>query len=491
MPETRRVWPLAAALLALAAARGGAAEEEADMNRLIRAYSTQQVVGLDVGETFTFRLKSGQERALRLVSVEEHRDTVIRLVRRADVRLEVDGRPLDLVCGPYVMPTETAGLRVQVDSTSGWDNTPKRVQISVWDAADPIVDVKRFAFPLRDFRLFSQGTQAYGEPVHLGATDGDPEGNRFYHDYGVDNAGFEGREEIVSATAGTVVKFWPSREDLCSVIVQDADGFFWEYGHLSAAAPGLAVGTRLAQGQKIGLLGRTGPSGNFSHLHLGTYLSRGDVDGGACNRLLNLYPWLVTAYRARHPEALLAVARPHHEVLAGEKVVFAGAGSLAPAGAKIVAWRWEFPDGQAVAQARAEKAFDRPGAYVAALWVKDDRGAEDVDFCQVKVFSKASPEKAMPHIFMTYTPTEGVRPDQPVTLRCWFQGAGDEAFALDFGDGTRVADCRSYAEVPHRFKTPGLHVVTARCEADGKPITQKVKVVVTAPPAVVTAAAGG
>jgi hypothetical protein len=80
------------------------------------------------------------------------------------------------------------------------------------------------------------------------------------------------------------------------------------------------------------------------------------------------------------------VARPHRAALTGETVVFDGSHSLVWGGNKIVEWRWVLPDGQTVKQVRAEKAFDKPGAYVAALWVKDDKGIEDVDFCQVKVF---------------------------------------------------------------------------------------------------------
>ena len=482
MRRTRRTGVLMIALVGIAAGGLDAAAPETGTAGPLRAYSTQQAIGLDVDEKATVKLKSGAERVIRLVSVQEHRDSVIRLMRRADVRVEIDGRPLDLVCEPYVMPTEAAGLRLLVDSTSGWGNIPKQVQISVWDAADPLVDTKRFAFPLRRFRMFSQGTQAYGEPVHLGATDGDPGGNRFYHDYGFDTAGFEGREEVVSAIKGTVVRFWPSREDLCSVLVQDDQGVVWEYGHLSAAAPEMVLNGPVAQGQKIGLLGRTGPSGNFSHLHLGCYLSRNDLDADRANRRLNLYPWLMTAYQAQHPKGFFAVARPHHAALVGEKVVFDGSHSLAWGGSRIVEWRWVFPDGQTVREVKAEKTFDRPGAYVAALWVKDDQGAEDVDFCQTKVFSKPNPEKALPHVFMTYSPTQDIRPDQPVTFRFWFQGSGETPIQVDFDDGTHVADYQSYAELPHRFKTPGIHVVTAQCEVGGKPIMQKTKVVVTPAP---------
>src|SRR5574340_1213980 len=129
----------------------------------------------------------------------------------------------------------------------------------------------------------------------------------------LESHGLEGHQEVVSATDGKVALFWPSREDRSSVIVQDAQGFLWEYGHLASAAPEIVLGAAVTRGQKIGMLGRTGPSGNFSHLHLGTYLSRGDIGADRPNRRLNLYPWIVAAYQAEHPKCLLAVARPHQE----------------------------------------------------------------------------------------------------------------------------------------------------------------------------------
>ena len=156
----------------------GQGVSDEDINRLVGVYSTQRVVALDLNDTVSYKLKRGGERLIRLISVKEYRDTITHFVRRADVRVEIDGRPLDLVCAPYVMPTETAGLRILVDTTSGWGNVSKRAQLSLWDAGDPIVDAKRFGFPLRNFRLFSQGSQAYNEPVHLGAGDGDRHGTR-------------------------------------------------------------------------------------------------------------------------------------------------------------------------------------------------------------------------------------------------------------------------------------------------------------------------
>lgn len=464
----------------------GAQEPGPDLQRLIRPYSMQHIVELDQGEPLTFKLRSGVERVIRVLSIQEHRDSVVHLMRRAEVRLDIGGEPSDLVCMPYVMPTEVAGLRIQVDSTSGWGNTSKAARLSIWDAVDPIVDTSRFGYPLYRCRLFSHGTQGYNEPVHLGLGDDDPGGGHFYHDYGFDTAGFEGRDEVISATDGQVVRFWPSREDLCSLIVQHPDGLFWEYGHLKSVEPEITLNAFLRRGQKIGLLGRTGPSGNFAHLHVGSYMTRDDIAADKPNRGLNLYPWLIAAYQARHPKGLFAVARPHQIALTGERILFDGSNSLAWGGRRIVEWRWVFPDGQTVRQARAVKEFDKPGAHVAALWVRDSQGLEDVDFCQIKVYSRQNPEKAMPHIFMTCSPTEDIRPYQPVTFRFWFQGASGSPISVEFDDGRKVTNYESYAELPHRFVSPGIHIVTARCEADGKPISQKMKIIVTAsrrPPA--------
>jgi hypothetical protein len=284
-------------------------------------------------------------------------------------------------------------------------------------------------------------------------------------------AGFERREEVVSATDGEIVRFFPSRERISAINVQDGQGHRWNYEHLDSTFPEVIVGARVARGQRLGMMGKTGPSGNFSHLHLGWM--------GHLSRHVNLYPWLVAAYQAEHPKRLYAVARPHHMALTGETVRFDGSKSLT-FGSKIVCWRWVFHDGQTVNRAKAERVFDHPGAYIASLRVKDDTGAEDVDFCQVKVFSKTSPEGGIPTIFMTYTPTEQICVGQPVLFRFWFQGRDPGPLKVDFGDGTRLADYVSYSEVTHRFQTPGIHIVTAFCESQGKPIMHKQKVVVAA-----------
>ena len=462
-----------AILLALLAA-DPASEEVTPADAARIKYSTQRFVYLDVGESFTFKLKDGTERRIRLASVTEHADSVIELLRRAEVAVAIDGKPLDLICEPCRMPSERDGIRIQADTTSGWVNIPKRVQLSIWDASDPIVDTDRFAFPLPGYRLFSQGTQGYNEPVHLGDRDGDPEGQRFHHNYGFDLAGFEGKDKVASSIDGTVAV--ASRGD-GTLAVEDDRGIVIEFGHLDTILPEIQPGTKVSRGQAVGIVGRKGASGNFSHLHVGLSLSMERFRSDRPCRALNLYPWLVEAYRRSAETKLLAVARPHVAARCGEVVRFDGTRSMA-FGSRLASYRWEFPGGVSLTGASVEKTFDAPGTYPVALWVEDERGLRDVDFATVRVFSKEKPEGIMPTLFLTYTPSSGARVDQSVSFRLWPQGREVGAIRMDFGDGGVVERYEPFSSVSHSFKTPGIHLVTATASAGGLPIAQKAKVVV-------------
>jgi murein DD-endopeptidase MepM/ murein hydrolase activator NlpD len=437
-------------------------------------YSTQRFVYLNPGESYTFRLRDGAEKRIFLVSVREYEDSVIHLTRRADVKIEIDGKPLELTCAPYCFPTEAEGIRIQADTTSAWLNIPERVQFSFWDASDPIVDTNLFCFPLPGYRLFSHGVQAYNEPVHLGHRDGDPEGQRFCHNYGVDLAGYECRQKVISCINGTAVQV-DSQEG--SMSIRDDRGFIINYGHLDSILPGIKVGSPIKQGQWVGMLGKRGASGNFSHLHIGAYLSESAMAMDRPNCNLNLYPWLVAAYQNERGTGLYAVAGPHKTALTGEKVIFDGSNSMAFK-SDITSFKWEFNDGTSVNVPTAEKVYDKPGCYMASLWVKDSHGDLDVDFCKVKVFSRSAPEKVIPAFFVTYYPSAEVYVDEPVNFRIWPQGMEVENIKVDFGDGTIIQDYRPYSAITHKFKEPRIYIITVTGTAEKLPVTQKVKIIV-------------
>ena len=451
----------------------GENEQYRALNKSIQPYSRQEIVALDVGDEHSFTLNNGSQRVIRLVSVEEHRDDVVKLIRRAEVDVTIDGKAVQLLCAPYVMPTVVDGLRILADTTSGFLRIPGRVQFSLWDATDPVVDADRLCFPLPRYRLFSHGMQAYNEVVHLGSRDGNPGGPSFYHNYGVDFAGYEGRQEVVSCVDGLVVAPGPNDRDNGDLIVREEAGFFWHYGHLDVILPNVKRGARVKKGDPVGLVGKKGASGNFAHLHVGTYLSQADLEARRSNCMLNLYPWLVTLYH-RQAGGPFALARPHHVVCTGEEVRFDAANCLIGNGPAL-SYRWEFHDGQVVRQSRATKVFDKPGTYMAALWTEADNGSRDVDFCKVKVFTNASPESVVPTIFMTHVPAARIVVDQPVLFRCWVQGSNSRGMSISFDDGTVIEPYLSDQELEHSFKTPGIHAVTAQATIDGMPITQKQK----------------
>lgn len=437
-------------------------------------YSTQRFVYLDPGQTCTFRLKDGTEKRLTLVSVEEYEDPVIHLTRRADVKVEIDGRPVELTCAPYVMPTEIEGLRIQADTTSGWLDIPKRVQFSLWDASDPIVDTNLFCFPLAEYLLFSHGMQAYNEPVHLGDRDGDPQGQRFYHNYGVDLAGYESRQKVLSCVSGTVIRTNPGQG---SLFIRDDRGFILYYGHLDSILSEIKVGLAVNRGQWVGMLGKRGASGNFSHLHVGAYLSESAMNMDRLTRNLNLYPWLVTAYQHENGTNLFAVARPHKMALTGDKVLFDGSSSLSFK-SKIISFKWKFHDGTSANGPVAQKLYNKPGCYIASLWIKNTQGDDDVDFCKVKVFSRSAPEGVIPTLFVTYYSSAQVYVDDPVNFRLWPQGMDIENIRIEFDDGTIIRNCRAYSAITHKFKTPGIHIATVTGTAGKLPVMQMVKIVV-------------
>lgn len=138
------------------------------LNKVIDKYSQQEIICLDVNEEYQFTLNDGSKRAIHLLSVEEYSDSVVGMIRKAKVKVQINGKQLDLICAPYIMPTEFGGIRIQADTTSKWLSIPKRVQFSVWDASNPIVNTEKFGFPIRNYLLFSHGMQAYNEVVHLG-----------------------------------------------------------------------------------------------------------------------------------------------------------------------------------------------------------------------------------------------------------------------------------------------------------------------------------
>src|SRR2546422_4660320 len=115
-------------------------------------------------------------------------------------------------------------------------------------------------------------------------------------------------------------------------------------------------GAQVGMGQKVGVLGKEGGSGGWSHLHF-------DITSGQPSGKWGVqegYAFLWEAYQREHMPEILAVARPHHLASIGEKVVLDGSRSWSITG-KISRYEWTFSDGGKAAGERVERAYDRPG----------------------------------------------------------------------------------------------------------------------------------
>ena len=441
----------------------------------------RQVVDLSLGETSELTLANGAKATVRLVNVAVERDTLRGAVRSARVRVEVNGTPATLPCANYTLPTTVAG--VQIDCTvvkaylanSGAESwaLAKDARLRIWPAGSPLMEPGTFAYPVKQV-WFATGTQQANEPTFVDGGE-DPNRKRIYYHNDLDFGGCEGLTEVVAATDGVVVvagreilpgyEGTPAKARYDGVFVLDERGWFHWYLHLQSIDSAIKPGAKVTRGQAIGVLGKEGDSGGWSHLHYGIFARQ--PSGGWGTEEAYAYAW--EAYRTEHRPAILAVARPHHFVKVGERVVLDGSKSLALDGGPV-RHEWTFSDGTKASGPTMERRYEKPGEYSEVLQVTDSRGRRAYDFAVVLVVDPAS-GKLPPAIHPTYWPSLGIKPNAPVTFKVRTFGTKHGEETWDFGDGSPRSTTRSdggvkemapdgYAMTTHRFARPGTYVVT-------------------------------
>jgi murein DD-endopeptidase MepM/ murein hydrolase activator NlpD len=105
-------------------------------------------------------------------------------------------------------------------------------------------------------------------PCYYGDTWNAARGSGRVH-LGVDIAAAEG-SPLFAVVTGKVIQIYTDRPGSLSgngIKIARPDGTYFFYAHMSALAPGMAVGTPVTAGQVIGYVGRTGNAGG-PHLHL-------------------------------------------------------------------------------------------------------------------------------------------------------------------------------------------------------------------------------
>jgi murein DD-endopeptidase MepM/ murein hydrolase activator NlpD len=448
-----------------------------------------QTADLRLGDEQNVRLIDGTSIQVKLLDVRETRDEVNGAVRQAEVRVEVNGHLTNLTSGIYHLPVTCASVQIDCPVTKGYleksgGQNPwgllKDARLRLWPKGSPWIAPNTFVYPARQ-RWFASYTQMANEPVYVDGGDLPAKKEIYYH-FGLDMGGCEGLIDVVSATEGIITSSGnevlageppdaPAEPRYDNIFIRDARGWYYRYSHLKFIDPAVRPGARVGMGQKLGVMGKEGGSGGWSHLHFDILARQpsglwGNEEG---------YAFLWQAYEQEHPRELIAVARPHALLWAGQKATLDGSRSRGHG----LQYEWTFTEGGRATGAQVERTYEKPGTYCEILKVSDDAGRTDYDFMAVQVIDRAHPDTPPPTIHASYAPTFGIRPGDPVVfkVRTFRDKSGGETW--NFGDGAPPVMVKSdanavrhaptgYAETSHVYSKPGQYLVSVEhVSADG------------------------
>lgn len=474
-------------LNAAAADSGGVLPKNASVSTQAPLFRS---VELDVGDVQQLELSDGSKVTVELISLDEARCNLNRAVREARVRIRIDEDNVTLISGNYHLPVQVGRVQVDCPVTQGYMKKGeankwglgKDVRLRLWPAKSPWRAAGTFVYPVRQ-AWFASDTQMCNVPVFVdGGETPNPNKSVYYHS-GLDFGGAEGMVDVVAATTGTVLtsgtdgesdrqiaSMLPSRYD--AVTIHGVDGWYYRYSHLKSIDPAVKVGARIPMGSKIGVLGKEGSSGGWSHLHFEAYNRQPSGEWGT----EDAYAFAWEAYVNEYKPKVNAVARPHCFAAVGQKVTLDGSRSWS-VGGSIMRYDWTFTQGGSATGPKPQQVYDTPGTYSEVLKVTDPAGRVDYDFAVVQIVDPDAPDRLPPTIHAVFAPTTGIRVGDPVTFKVrTFRCKGgclenDEVW--DFGDGSPPVAVRSdgnavkhaedgYAATVHRFDRPGDHLVSVR-----------------------------
>lgn len=446
------------------------------LNPLVR------VVDLNIGESVDVTLCDGSKARVKLVDLQETRDTVCFAVRQADVTVEVDGQTIKLISGAYNLPRRTGKVQIDCSVTKGYNanGTPsfwgldKDARLRLWPADSPLLTPGSFVYPVKQ-KWFASDTQMANVPTFVDG--GEPAGKRrIYYHSGLDIGGSEGMVEVVAATDGIVVSAGqvvleghkqdtPVAPRYDVVYLLDHRGWYYRYSHLKEFDAKIVPGREVRMGDRIGVLGKEGGSGGWSHLHFEISSRQPSGKWGTQEG----YAFLWEAYLNQYRPKLMAVARPHHLIFTGESARLDATKSWTASG-QTPMYQWQFEDGSTSAEPQVTRTYHSPGRHSEVLKITDEAGNVAYDFAIVLVMDREHPERPIPTIHANYSPTFGIRPGDSVTFKVRTFNTTDNKEVWDFGDGSPKVEVKSdgnavklapdgYAVTTHRFQAAGDYVV--------------------------------
>ncbi len=493
MSKSRRPRSTPVASVALAAGLGliviasgwAPADEIAEATGSFRA-PLVRVVDLNLGESQRIALASGKEVTVKLLKLTEKRDSVRSAVRHAEVTVEVEGQQKRMGSAMYHLPVTIGPVQIDCPITKGlYANTnvdawglEKDARLRLWPADSPLVEPGTFLYPVKQ-RWFASGTQMGNEPSYIDDFERDKAGKIYYHS-GEDIGGAEGLAEVVAATDALVVSRGldvlaghgksddpetPVAERYDVVYLRDNRGWYYRYSHLYEIDQRIVPGRTIQMGERVGLIGKEGASGGWSHLH---FEIKSRQPSGKWGTQAS-YALLWEAYRRQYQPKIQAVARPHHLIFTGESIQLDASKTWSATG-KIARYDWIFTDGSGGTGATIERTYEHPGEYSEVLKVTDADRRIDYDFAIVQVLARDHPDERPPTIHAVFYPTFGVKPGDKVTFKVRTFGTTHGKELWDFGDGSGEITTQSdgnverhakdgYAVIQHRYEKPGHYLV--------------------------------
>jgi murein DD-endopeptidase MepM/ murein hydrolase activator NlpD len=459
------------------------------------------LVDLEVGQTADVMLSNGETVRVKLVKVDERRGELRDAVRESVALVELDGEQVAVPSSTYHLPKTIGKVQIDCPVTKGYGGRDiwamdADARLRLWPAGSPWIRPGTFVYPAQQ-RWFATDTQMGNVPCYVNACDIPGKTSIYYH-YGLDIGGCEKRTKIVAATEGRIVSL--KGEKLAGVpeivkprydvlYLRDPRGWYYRYSHLAEFESTLKLGDTVRIGQPIGLLGKEGGSGGWTHLHFGVWCQMPSGRWGS----LDGYCFFWQAYHSAHDTQLQAVARPHRLIWAGETTTLDGSRSFSRQGpGHIASYEWTFGDGSTAAGQKVSHRYDQPGAYCEMLKVTDKDGRTSVDFAVVHVCDPELPTEAPISIHASYHPTLNLRAAQEILFKVrafnFDPNEGQETW--DFGDGTPTVITRSdgnqkslnlngYAVTSHCYEKAGRYLVTvSRSNRRGETATTRLYVTV-------------
>ena len=441
-----------------------------------------RVIDLNVSETNQVMLSNGKTVEIKLLDLKEARDPIRQAVRSALVTVQVDDQQVTLESGMYNLPVRVGNVQIDCPVTSGYNSNgspefwglDKAARLRVWPADSPLLKPGSLIYPVNQ-RWFATRTWFDNEPVDGGAKILP----KIYYHSGLDIGGSEAQAKVIAATDALVVSVGDdvleghreetpvaARYDV--VYLMDRRGWYYRYSHLHEINDSLLPGQWIDQGTEIGLLGKQGASGGWSHLH---FEIKSRQPSGKWGTQAG-YAFLWEAYRTQYQPTLVANSRRKSFLLAGQTATLDASKSWS-ATDSIQRYEWTFSDGTTATGPTVTRPYQTPGFYSEILKVTDKAGHVDYDFAEVHVVNPQTPDQYAPGIHATYWPTFGNRVNQSITfkVRSYRDAFGKEVW--DFGDGSPQVEVKSdgnadphaeegYAITHHTYRKPGNYLVSVQ-----------------------------